>query len=349
MPPAARILDNHVCPQVTVLVPHVGGPIVVGCPTVMIGFMPAARITDMLVCVGPPDMIAMGSPTVMIGGLPAARIGDMTIHGGVVVMGCPTVMIGEMGMGSLGMPSLPSLGVPVLPGVPSTSPPGAPTPSTPGGGSTGPMEAGKLAQTNPKYDNLPDKISFPKSVSDDMNKLWGQSFDKDGNSQEQGGVFAIDPKGNLVLLNQSDGKSGNSGSFTPNTKVPDGYTYVGTFHTHPYGKNDGTWNGANLPFSGGDLGTLDDYHEKISGNQSGDNVYVLVPTDKTPASLPDNEVQKKYDSSFNDEYKKQKDAGKSDPDAASAAGEKATADVAKAYNLGYYKGKNGGDLQRINP
>src|ERR1041384_243856 len=176
MPPAARILDNHVCPQVTVLVPHVGGPIVVGCPTVMIGFMPAARITDMLVCVGPPDMIAMGSPTVMIGGLPAARMGDMTIHGGVVIMGCPTVMIGEMGMGSLGMPSLPSLGMPVLPGVPSASPPGAPTPSTPGGGSTGPMDAGKLAQTNPKYDNLPDKISFPKSVSDDMNKLWGHSF-----------------------------------------------------------------------------------------------------------------------------------------------------------------------------
>ncbi len=94
MPPAARILDMHVCPMVTVLVPHVGGPIAVGCPTVIIGFMPAARVGDMAICCGPPDAIAMGSMTVMIGGMPAARIGDLTIHGGVVVLGMPTVMIG---------------------------------------------------------------------------------------------------------------------------------------------------------------------------------------------------------------------------------------------------------------
>jgi uncharacterized Zn-binding protein involved in type VI secretion len=60
----------------------------------MIGFLPAARVTDMLVCVGPPDVIAMGSSTVMIGGLPAARMGDMTAHGGNIVIGCPTVIIG---------------------------------------------------------------------------------------------------------------------------------------------------------------------------------------------------------------------------------------------------------------
>jgi uncharacterized Zn-binding protein involved in type VI secretion len=95
MPPAARLTDMHVCPMVTVLVPHVGGPIIApGCPTVLIGFLPAARVTDMAVCVGPPDMIAMGSTSVMIGFLPAARIGDMTIHGGVIVLGEFTVMIG---------------------------------------------------------------------------------------------------------------------------------------------------------------------------------------------------------------------------------------------------------------
>jgi uncharacterized Zn-binding protein involved in type VI secretion len=94
MPPAARIGDMHVCPMVTGIVPHVGGPISVGCPTVMIGFMPAARVGDMATCVGPPDAIAMGSFTVMIGGMPAARIGDLTSHGGTVVMGFPQVMIG---------------------------------------------------------------------------------------------------------------------------------------------------------------------------------------------------------------------------------------------------------------
>jgi uncharacterized Zn-binding protein involved in type VI secretion len=95
MPPAARVTDMHVCPMVTGLVPHVGGPIIPPCcPTVMIGFLPAARVSDMAVCAGGPDVIAMGSTSVMIGFLPAARLGDPTAHGGVIVVGCPTVMIG---------------------------------------------------------------------------------------------------------------------------------------------------------------------------------------------------------------------------------------------------------------
>ncbi|MDG1872266.1 MAG: PAAR domain-containing protein [Mariniblastus sp.] len=97
MPPAARISDMHVCPMVTPgtpPIPHVGGPISVGCPTVMIGFMPAARVGDVCVCVGPPDTIAMGSFSVMIGFMPAARMGDMTAHGGSIAVGFPQVMIG---------------------------------------------------------------------------------------------------------------------------------------------------------------------------------------------------------------------------------------------------------------
>lgn len=94
MPPAARVGDMHTCPLVSGTVPHVGGPIVKGCPTVMIGFMPAARVGDTATCTGPPDAIAMGSVTVIIGGMPAARLGDQTVHGGVIVQGCPTVIIG---------------------------------------------------------------------------------------------------------------------------------------------------------------------------------------------------------------------------------------------------------------
>lgn len=95
MPPAARVSDMHTCPMVTGVVPHVGGPILPpGCPTVMIGFLPAARVTDMATCVGPPDVIVKGSSSVMIGMMPAARIGDQTAHGGVIVLGCFTVMIG---------------------------------------------------------------------------------------------------------------------------------------------------------------------------------------------------------------------------------------------------------------
>ena len=99
MPPAARISDMHVCPLVNGLVPHVGGPVSVGFPQVLIGMMPAARVGDMCVCVGPPDPIAKGSPTVLIGGMMAARMGDLTSHGGNIVLGFPTVIIGEMGMG----------------------------------------------------------------------------------------------------------------------------------------------------------------------------------------------------------------------------------------------------------
>ena len=93
--PAARVGDMHVCPLVTVLVPHVGGPILPpgGIP-VLIGGMPAARVGDMCVCVGPPDVIALGSFTVLIKGQPAARLGDMTAHGGAIVMGYPMVLIG---------------------------------------------------------------------------------------------------------------------------------------------------------------------------------------------------------------------------------------------------------------
>ena len=95
MPPAARISDMHVCPMVTGVVPHVGGPITGPCvPTVLIGNLPAAVVGDLLVCVGPPDLIVTGSATVLIGGKPAARVGDSTAHGGSIVMGCPTVIVG---------------------------------------------------------------------------------------------------------------------------------------------------------------------------------------------------------------------------------------------------------------
>jgi uncharacterized Zn-binding protein involved in type VI secretion len=95
MPPAARITDMHVCPMVEPgPVPHVGGPIVVGEPTVIIVSMPSARIGDTCTCVGPPDAIAKGSGSVIVGGKPAARLGDNTQHGGAIVSGAPTVLIG---------------------------------------------------------------------------------------------------------------------------------------------------------------------------------------------------------------------------------------------------------------
>jgi uncharacterized Zn-binding protein involved in type VI secretion len=93
--PAARAGDMHICPMLTGLVPHIGGPALPpGCPTVLIAGMPALRLGDILTCAGPPDTVIMGSMTVLIGGMPAARMGDSTAHGGVIVGGAPTVLIG---------------------------------------------------------------------------------------------------------------------------------------------------------------------------------------------------------------------------------------------------------------
>jgi uncharacterized Zn-binding protein involved in type VI secretion len=96
--PASRVGDMHICPMVTPgtpPVPHVGGPITgPGCPTVLIGGMPASVVGDLCVCTGPPDTIAMGSVTVFFGGMPAVRMGDSTVHGGTISLGLPTVLIG---------------------------------------------------------------------------------------------------------------------------------------------------------------------------------------------------------------------------------------------------------------
>lgn len=59
--------DFHTCPLVTVVVPHVGGVVVMGSTTVFINSMPAARAGDVIMESGPPNMIASGCVTVMIG------------------------------------------------------------------------------------------------------------------------------------------------------------------------------------------------------------------------------------------------------------------------------------------
>jgi len=126
MPPAARLTDKvlqqaphchapiHPPAPTPTPVPHPGLPLTIikGQPNVMIGGMPAARVTDTtLPCMLPgcvpagPGMIIKGSATVLIGGLPAARVGDMTSHlscvapipsptGTILPPGCISVMIG---------------------------------------------------------------------------------------------------------------------------------------------------------------------------------------------------------------------------------------------------------------
>jgi uncharacterized Zn-binding protein involved in type VI secretion len=66
--PAWRVqADFHQCPLSDGPKPHVGGVVMVGSTTVMIGGLFAARQGDAVVEVGPPDPIAMGCSTVLIG------------------------------------------------------------------------------------------------------------------------------------------------------------------------------------------------------------------------------------------------------------------------------------------
>ncbi|MFC6724194.1 PAAR domain-containing protein [Halobium palmae] len=65
--PAWRLSDFHTCPLVTGLVPHVGGVVAMGSTSVMINGVPAVRQGDSVVETGPPNTIVGGCPTVQIG------------------------------------------------------------------------------------------------------------------------------------------------------------------------------------------------------------------------------------------------------------------------------------------
>ena len=94
--PAARLGDMHICPKVEPgPVPHVGGPILEGSTDVFINGLPAARVGDAELCVGPTDKISSGSATVFINGKPAARMGDLCAHGGKIIIGSSNVFIGD--------------------------------------------------------------------------------------------------------------------------------------------------------------------------------------------------------------------------------------------------------------
>jgi len=96
--PAARVNDIHQClvwVPPGVWIPSTGA-IIIGCPTVLINGLQAARLGDW--CTAPPGpnvQINSASATVFIGGTPAARLGDTTTaNQGIITTGSPTVLIG---------------------------------------------------------------------------------------------------------------------------------------------------------------------------------------------------------------------------------------------------------------
>lgn len=93
--PIARITDIHICPVVSGIIPHVGGPLLqVSVVTVLMGGLPAAQVSGMLSCIGAVDTIIVGSTTVLVGAIPVARFSDKCAHGGTLITCFPTILIG---------------------------------------------------------------------------------------------------------------------------------------------------------------------------------------------------------------------------------------------------------------
>jgi len=66
--PAWRVVaDLHTCPLSDGLKLHVGGTVVIGSTSVMIGGLAAARQGDQVVEASAPNAIVVGDPTVLIG------------------------------------------------------------------------------------------------------------------------------------------------------------------------------------------------------------------------------------------------------------------------------------------
>lgn len=61
-------VDFHACPMFAGIIPHVGGFIQMGSPTVRINGFPATRVGDQVIeQAGPPDPVVFGCPNVFIG------------------------------------------------------------------------------------------------------------------------------------------------------------------------------------------------------------------------------------------------------------------------------------------
>ncbi len=90
----ATVGSMHICPMVTGVTPHAGGPISgPGASGVFINNQPIAVLGDICTCAGPPDTIVTGCPGVLVNGKPVATVGSLTAHGGQVITGVPGVTI----------------------------------------------------------------------------------------------------------------------------------------------------------------------------------------------------------------------------------------------------------------
>jgi len=113
-------------------------------------------------------------------------------------------------------------------------------PATPGG----PMLARKPDAAEKK--KCPATHTFPNDIYTAMDAAWKKSGHGSDTVSEQGGRVVTDKDGKRVIRT---GPGGGGSIALPAAKTGD--TTLGTFHSHPYSKSEGSDLG--VPFSGGDI------------------------------------------------------------------------------------------------
>lgn len=142
-----------------------------------------------------------------------------------------------------------------------------------------------------KSNELPSGLDL-NAIATDMNNLWKRSIRdiKQGVVYECAGTIVLDTSGHLRLVNKIEG---TSDLVSPDVKINVCQRFVGIFHTHPY--EDET---TGIAFSGGDIVSAINGKEQISIVQSGEEVFAIVRTEKTPTSVNYIDIKKELEDLF---------------------------------------------------
>ena len=182
--------------------------------------------------------------------------------------------------------------------------------------------------------SAPETIDFLPDLNKQFDERWDASLPGD-TSEEQGGTLVRDQAGTLKMIN-TDPANRNSGSFPVDRNIPDGYTMVGVFHTHPYSESEGGMTDVSL--SGGDSAYMVNNGDQMIIAQSGTGQYAMLRTRETPDNIDFDALN----DSQNARMSELQDGGMSFSDAS----QQAAKETAQTYGMAYYEGSNG-HLRRV--
>lgn len=174
---------------------------------------------------------------------------------------------------------------------------------------------------------LPKQLELGEQVARQMDTLWQKSvqdIDK-GVVKEHAATLVEGQEGGFKLVNPVVGEEDR---VRPDREVDEGEKLVGTFHTHPYREGY-----TGVAFSGQDIANAINSHDNITVVQSGEDVFALRPTAKTPEVI-DPVVLKKE---FHQRLGMHADEGMTFPEAMYVA----NLDMCEKYRIALYRGRRG--------